>query len=241
MQDLQDFPKSEDTLTASGNVPASSRADPADGFGRAEEQFWLALANLVHDLQNVLWPAAVQAEVAAEDVPRMPPSRETLEQIGRSVRDAMEIVAQLDVLVKHRANDHVPLPLTPATTTALQVVATKYRILCVGNDAKVLSTIACLLGHLGHDVDQSGSGAEALELFATRHYDVVMTDVDLVDMDGREVTRRIRGCGSTPVIWLADVDIGGNAMSIDEAPQCVIRKPLSLSALRQALAGITGH
>ena len=52
--------------------------------------------------------------------------------------------------------------------------------------------LAELLRALGFDVIEAGSGAEALALLEQRTPDVLFTDLGLPDVDGLELTARVR-------------------------------------------------
>jgi DNA-binding response OmpR family regulator len=80
---------------------------------------------------------------------------------------------------------------TPAGGQALQV-------LVVENDARAAEDLAQELRRHGYLADSVSTGAEALQ--AHSGVDMVLLDLDLPDLDGLEVCRRIRVLGSVPII-----------------------------------------
>jgi DNA-binding response OmpR family regulator len=58
--------------------------------------------------------------------------------------------------------------------------------------------VGCRLHFHGHEVVTVGTGVEALETFG--HVELVLLDLELPDMDGLEVCRRIRGSSDIPII-----------------------------------------
>lgn len=76
----------------------------------------------------------------------------------------------------------------------------------VADDTKLnLVLMSRFLEKYGISYDLVTSGDDALELFEKQHYDLVITDIHMPEMDGMELTRRIRAHGeadkaSTPVI-----------------------------------------
>jgi PleD family two-component response regulator len=79
------------------------------------------------------------------------------------------------------------------------------RILIVDDEADIRSVITDYLRDQGYAADQAASGREALEQIADTLPDLVILDVELPDMSGYEVCKRIREIPSTrytPVIML---------------------------------------
>lgn len=78
-------------------------------------------------------------------------------------------------------------------------------ILTVDDAATMRKMIAFTLKGAGHEVLEAGDGVEALTLLKTRPADLVITDVNMPNMDGITLTRELRaqpGFKATPIILL---------------------------------------
>src|SRR5690606_39468659 len=78
------------------------------------------------------------------------------------------------------------------------------KILMVDDDADLREALADqLVATEEFDVFEAGGGAEGLKRAAEQHYNLVILDVGLPDMDGRELCRLMRKQGvKAPVIML---------------------------------------
>ncbi|MEJ2722099.1 MAG: response regulator [bacterium] len=108
-------------------------------------------------------------------------------------------------------------------------------ILVVDDDEKVLEILGKSLGRKGYDVHTAGSGGEALDCYDRQAPDVVVLDLMLPDMDGRDVLRTIfsrPGGECTPVLFVsAHSDLDTRATSLDEGAEDFLVKPFSLREL----------
>ena len=90
------------------------------------------------------------------------------------------------------------------------------RILLVEDDQVSAVVGTALLGRHGAQVAHVQSGREALEMLRAQTFDLVLMDVQMQDMDGIEVTRRIREGGAgeraadIPVIALTACAMAGD-------------------------------
>jgi two-component system alkaline phosphatase synthesis response regulator PhoP len=80
------------------------------------------------------------------------------------------------------------------------------RILVVDDEAQIVDLLRSYLRREGFDVDEAADGEAALAACAQRRPDLVILDLMLPKMDGREVCRRIRESANTPIIMLTARD-----------------------------------
>lgn len=77
------------------------------------------------------------------------------------------------------------------------------RLLLVEDEIDIASALATGLRHQGYAVDSAGDGQQALELANVTDYDLLILDLNLPNMDGLEVCRRLRAsCPSLLVLML---------------------------------------
>jgi DNA-binding response OmpR family regulator len=81
------------------------------------------------------------------------------------------------------------------------------RILLVEDSAPLRKPVVKALKVSGYAVDATGDGAEGWLMAQDHDYDVIILDIMLPGMDGREILRRIRAAGNeTPVLFLTAKD-----------------------------------
>lgn len=81
------------------------------------------------------------------------------------------------------------------------------RVLLVEDSAPLRLPVVKALKASGHAVDATGDGAEGWRMTQDHDYDVVILDIMLPGMDGREILRRMRAAGNeTPVLFLTAKD-----------------------------------
>ena len=86
-------------------------------------------------------------------------------------------------------------PARPAEAEPEAAVAPR-SILVVDDEESIQRLLGSILELDGHDVETARNGIEALELLKRRHYDVVITDIKMPDMDCRELYDRLTALDS---------------------------------------------
>jgi len=104
------------------------------------------------------------------------------------------------------------------------------RILVVDDEASIVDAVATVLRYEGFEVDVAHSGREALQKAQETSFDLVVLDIMLPDLDGLEVTRRIRADGlDVPVLFLtAKADVEDRIAGLTVGGDDYVSKPFSL-------------
>ena len=81
------------------------------------------------------------------------------------------------------------------------------RVLVVDDEPAVRGALERALRLEGYDVELAQDGLDALRVFAVSAPDLILLDVLMPDVDGLEVSRRVRGAGNrTPILMLTARD-----------------------------------
>jgi DNA-binding response OmpR family regulator len=101
------------------------------------------------------------------------------------------------------------------------------RILLVDDETAITSNLAPLLERAGFEVSVAGDGEQALHLMADFSPDLIVMDVLMPRLDGREALRRLREQGNwTPIILLTQVgEAVERAMALEEGADDYLNKP----------------
>jgi signal transduction histidine kinase/DNA-binding response OmpR family regulator len=75
----------------------------------------------------------------------------------------------------------------------------KPRILVVDDETSLRDTVETILQREGYDTSVAPSGAAAIEALRHCHYDLVLTDLKMPDVDGLKVLQHVRNCSPDTV------------------------------------------
>ena len=76
------------------------------------------------------------------------------------------------------------------------------RILTVEDDERIRMAVKLALEDEGWDVEEAGSGEDALNAFTRQPADVVLIDIMLPGIDGFDVCRAIRRVSDVPIVMV---------------------------------------
>lgn len=118
------------------------------------------------------------------------------------------------------------------------------RVLLVDDDADGCALVSAILATRGARVHCVTSGAAALETVAREHFDVVLSDIGMPDMDGYEFMRELRkaeagGSKMTPAIAVtAYAGTADRQRALLSGYQMHIAKPIEAAELVAAIASL---
>ncbi|MGR5903720.1 response regulator transcription factor [Bacillus cereus] len=108
----------------------------------------------------------------------------------------------------------------------------KYRVLVVDDESDMRQLVGMYLDNFGYEWGEAENGKEALKKLETDHYDFVVLDIMMPEMDGLSVCKEIRKTSDVPIIFLTAKGeewnrVNGLRMGADD----YIVKPFSPSEL----------
>jgi DNA-binding response OmpR family regulator len=74
------------------------------------------------------------------------------------------------------------------------------RILIVDDDKEIVDLLAIYLGNEGYEIEKAFDGMEAMDKLAQKEFHLVILDVMMPQLDGLEVTKRVRKNSQIPIL-----------------------------------------
>jgi two-component system KDP operon response regulator KdpE len=107
------------------------------------------------------------------------------------------------------------------------------RVLVVDDEPQMVTALTRSLEREGHQMSVSRTGADAVSLTAVGAPDLVVLDLNLPDIDGLEVLRRVRSWSNVPVLVLSgDSEEARKVAALDEGADDYLQKPFGIEELR---------
>jgi len=116
------------------------------------------------------------------------------------------------------------------------------RLLIVDDEPQIVRALTPAMAAAGFEVESSGAGEDALSRLASQPSDVVILDLGLPDMDGKEVIQRVREWSDIPIIVLSARDLENEKIAaLDLGADDFVNKPVGvgelLARIRAAMRG----
>ena len=113
------------------------------------------------------------------------------------------------------------------------------RILIVDDENTIRRFLKVTLTSHGYNIYEASSGEEALECSVSKHPDAIILDLGLPDIDGIEVTRKIRARTKTPIIILTVRDDESDKIAaLDAGADDYLTKPFNAGELLARLRAV---
>ena len=106
------------------------------------------------------------------------------------------------------------------------------KIFIVEDERRIARFLQMELEHEGFLTEAEDNGRRAYERIVQDHYDLVLLDIMLPEMDGLEVCRRVREISDVPIIMLtAKDDVEDKVSGLDIGADDYITKPFAIQEL----------
>ncbi len=166
-------------------------------------------------------------------------------QFAACLNKPIKPTALFDVLLHALRIGPVHVPAQTAPRRGRMADALPLAILVAEDNAINQKVLQQLLQHLGYRADVVGNGVEVLAALERQHYDVVLMDVQMPEMDGLEATRRLRlrhaGKALPRVIAMtASAMPGDREHCLAAGMDAYVSKPLELNDLSAVLKRVAG-
>jgi CheY-like chemotaxis protein len=117
------------------------------------------------------------------------------------------------------------------------------RIMVVDDEKNIRTLFQMELEELGHEVKTAASASEALQVFESGPFDLLVVDIRMPDMTGLELMEKIRGKDSeVPIIVCTALKALENDYTIWESRvSAFLAKPVDLDDLKAAVNRALGE
>ncbi|MCB0878224.1 MAG: response regulator transcription factor [Thermoleophilia bacterium] len=114
------------------------------------------------------------------------------------------------------------------------------QILVTDDDRSIRDALRRALVLAGYDVATAADGQECIEMLDDVRPDAIMLDVGLPELDGLEVTRRLRAAGDrTPILMLtARSDVDDRIAGLDAGADDYLVKPFDVGELKARIRAL---
>jgi DNA-binding response OmpR family regulator len=108
------------------------------------------------------------------------------------------------------------------------------RILAVDDDRDILEVLQFILEDSGYKVDTLSDGRQLMDTIRDKHPDLILLDIMLGNMDGRELCKEVKSQLTTqniPVIMISASHNIAATLKRDHGPNDFVAKPFDINVL----------
>jgi DNA-binding response OmpR family regulator len=112
------------------------------------------------------------------------------------------------------------------------------RILAVDDDHDILEVLQFILEDSGYKVDTLSDGKQLMDTIRSNHPDLILLDIMLGNMDGRELCKELKRQVSThniPVIMISASHNIADTLNHENGPNDFIEKPFDINVLLDSI------
>jgi DNA-binding response OmpR family regulator len=112
------------------------------------------------------------------------------------------------------------------------------RILAVDDDRDILEVLQFILEDSGYKVDTLSDGSHLMDTIRDKHPDLILLDIMLGNMDGRELCKEVKRQAAThniPVIMISASHNASGFLNHENGPDDFIEKPFDINMLLDSI------
>ena len=112
------------------------------------------------------------------------------------------------------------------------------RILAVDDDHDILEVLQFILEDSGYKVDTLSDGHQLMDTIRDKHPDLILLDIMLGNLDGRELCKEVKRQASThniPVIMISASHNAANFLNHENGPNDFVAKPFDINVLLDSI------
>lgn len=207
--------------------------------------------NFVNDMNNIF--AAIlgntqllQNKLAAGELPYNSDLSDFLKVIEQSVVDGSQLMSRLQ-------------DAYPATTGVISAVVSdnlntfdaevtekltkKLKVLAIDDQRMILDLLSSMFSNLGHSTEVAETGLEGIAKFNQNTFDLVITDLGLLDISGFEVSQKIKEQNpEVPIIMITGWGANFDQEQLKKAGvDYILAKPFKLEQLTEVVEKVTAY
>ena len=108
------------------------------------------------------------------------------------------------------------------------------RILAVDDDRDILEVLQFILEDSGYKVDTLSDGRQLMDAIRDKHPDLILLDIMLGNMDGRDLCEKVKKEEAThkiPVVMISASHNVASTLNLEHGPNDFIAKPFDINVL----------